>query len=491
MSTKESKKRKHKESKDKDKKVKKQKTEKTIMGYTNESNPFGDTNLTNRFVWHKKVEQEGDKNGSKKKKKRDIQDELEKAKKRREEREREKQLWEEEMARLDRERNKTQWDDWENKEMNFHLQQAKKRSEIRIKEGRAKAIDWIYQWIMLGYSVDKENENENQLTNPVYNPCYLLETISVDELKELKEDIDQILSAQSTLNDAYEILLIICENEIVKFSNMAAGQNSIKDLNIDKILSGKSSDELDKLKVESEQILLRGGAVDVAFWEALLKELTVYRAKAKVNEIHKEIMEIRAKLLENHKVQQVQQIIEEKQEMQRKYHEEQESKVKKESGDYTAEDIMLKREFDRGFAQNEELFESEVNLQNLTYSWHDQHRPRKPKYFNRIKTGYEWNKYNQTHYDYDNPPPKIVQGYKFNIFYPDLIDPTKSPTFSLEKSSDDSTVIHFHAGPPYEDIAFRIVNREWELSHKKGYRCIFDKGVLQLWFNFKRYRYRR
>ena len=29
--------------------------------------------------------------------------------------------------------------------------------------------------------------------------------------------------------------------------------------------------------------------------------------------------------------------------------------------------------------------------------------------------GYEWNKYNQTHYDHDNPPPKIVQGYKFNV----------------------------------------------------------------------------
>ena len=26
---------------------------------------------------------------------------------------------------------------------------------------------------------------------------------------------------------------------------------------------------------------------------------------------------------------------------------------------------------------------------------------------------YEWNKYNQTHYDGDNPPPKTVQGYKF------------------------------------------------------------------------------
>ena len=66
-------------------------------------------------------------------------------------------------------------------------------------------------------------------------------------------------------------------------------------------------------------------------------------------------------------------------------------------------------------------------------------------------------RYNQTHYDHDNPPPKIVQarnalapqstgpgsavaseyscvrcagqGYKFNIFYPDLLDKTQSPTY--------------------------------------------------------------
>ena len=41
------------------------------------------------------------------------------------------------------------------------------------------------------------------------------------------------------------------------------------------------------------------------------------------------------------------------------------------------------------------------------YWWHDKYRPRKPKYFNRVHTGYEWNKYNQTHYDHDNPPPKV------------------------------------------------------------------------------------
>lgn len=59
--------------------------------------------------------------------------------------------------------------------------------------------------------------------------------------------------------------------------------------------------------------------------------------------------------------------------------------------------------------------------------------PRKPRYFNRIHTGYEWNKYNQTHYDTENPPPKVVQGYKFNIFYPDLLDKTHAPTYRCVK----------------------------------------------------------
>ncbi|CAN6308885.1 unnamed protein product, partial [Urochloa humidicola] len=127
------------------------------------------------------------------------------------------------------------------------------------------------------------------------------------------------------------------------------------------------------------------------------------------------------------------------------------------------------------------------------YWWRDKYRPRKPKYFNRVHTGYEWNKYNQTHYDHDNPPPKIVQGYKFNIFYPDLVDKSKAPTYSIEKDggTGETCLIRFHAGPPYEDIAFRIVNKEWEYSHKKGFKCTFERGILHLYFNFKRYRYRR
>lgn len=49
------------------------------------------------------------------------------------------------------------------------------------------------------------------------------------------------------------------------------------------------------------------------------------------------------------------------------------------------------------------------------YSWSDKYRPRKPRYYNRVHTGYDWNQYNKKHYDVDNPPPKTVQGYKFNV----------------------------------------------------------------------------
>lgn len=55
----------------------------------------------------------------------------------------------------------------------------------------------------------------------------------------------------------------------------------------------------------------------------------------------------------------------------------------------------------------------------------------------------------------------------------------------------DFALLRFHAGPPYEDLAFKIVNREWEFSYKRGFRCQFQNNIFQLWFHFKRYRYRR
>uniref|UniRef100_A0A8R1ED91 Splicing factor Cactin n=1 Tax=Caenorhabditis japonica TaxID=281687 RepID=A0A8R1ED91_CAEJA len=146
----------------------------------------------------------------------------------------------------------------------------------------------------------------------------------------------------------------------------------------------------------------------------------------------------------------------------------------------------------QGMEGDESTFSVEEQLETQKHLWSDKYRPRKPTYLNRVQTGFDWNKYNQTHYDQDNPPPKIVQGYKFNIFYPDLLDVTKTPTFTVTPCDDrDFAIIRFKSGPPYEDIAFKVVNREWETLYKNGYKCQFQNGVFQLWFMFKKYRYRR
>ncbi|CAD6190142.1 unnamed protein product [Caenorhabditis auriculariae] len=135
----------------------------------------------------------------------------------------------------------------------------------------------------------------------------------------------------------------------------------------------------------------------------------------------------------------------------------------------------------KGMDGDEATFAVEEQLETQKHLWSDKYRPRKPTYLNRVQTGFDWNKYNQTHYDMDNPPPKIVQGYKFNIFYPDLLDKTKTPTFTVTPCDDpDFAIVRFKAGPPYEDIAFKIVNREWEVLHKNGYKCQFQNGVFQL-----------
>lgn len=151
---------------------------------------------------------------------------------------------------------------------------------------------------------------------------------------------------------------------------------------------------------------------------------------------------------------------------------------------------LYEREAARGVEDGEEIFTGEEQLTSAKPQWANKYKPRKPRYFNRVQMGYEWNKYNQTHYDHDNPPPKVVQGYKFNIFYPDLIDKSRAPTYKIERENgrkrgqsfapageDDTCLIRFIAGPPYEDIAFRIVDKEWDYSAKRerGFKSTFDK----------------
>jgi Cactus-binding C-terminus of cactin protein len=139
--------------------------------------------------------------------------------------------------------------------------------------------------------------------------------------------------------------------------------------------------------------------------------------------------------------------------------------------------------------EGETLIIPPSDLPHLT----DPRQCRKPKYYNRVQSGCLWTDYNRLHYTEENPPPLQVLGYKFNIFYPDLVDHLKTPSYRLEqgKSGPNTLTLVFTAGLPYEQIEFQIFNKEWETSHRLGFKCVFERGSLQLYFNLKRDAIRR
>lgn len=135
------------------------------LHYTNGDNPFGDANLLSTFVWSKKLAKEGligvsrdelERRNRRKQEENKLELEkvrsffifiilvsafhyfvlLLKVKKRRQEREQERQEREEAMMRLQREKEAAQFQSWATQEDQFHLEQARLRSKIRIADGR-------------------------------------------------------------------------------------------------------------------------------------------------------------------------------------------------------------------------------------------------------------------------------------------------------------------------------------------------------------------
>lgn len=553
----------------------------TVSGYSNDSNPFGDANLNEKFVWRKKIERDVSQGvpldmfsvKAEKKRQRERMAEIEKVKKRREERAIEKAQHEEEMALLARERARAEFQDWEKKEEEFHFDQSKVRSDIRLREGRLKPIDILSN--LLNGSDDFDMD--------ISEPYMVFKGLTVKEMEELRDDLKMHLDmdrATPTHIEYWEALLVVCDWELAEARKKDAldrarvrgeeppaellaeerGLHSSIEADVKNLLQGKTYSELEVLQSQIESQMRSGTAKVVEYWEAVLKRLHIYKAKACLKEIHAKMLHKHLQYLEPRsesedeleaepgpepKVEDSIQDLEDAQTFSPEpiLHEEA-HEAEEEAGSFSPEllhgdenEEAIDPEEDRAILERKRIavleeqqkriqeamaskptpsednlelkvmkamgameegdavFGSgaEVNLDSQVYWWHDKYRPRKPKYFNRVHTGYEWNKYNQTHYDHDNPPPKIVQGYKFNIFYPDLVDKTKAPVYTIEKdgSSGETCLIRFHAGPPYEDIAFRIVNKEWEYSHKKGFKCTFERGILHVYFNFKRYRYRR
>ncbi|KAI9801896.1 MAG: hypothetical protein M1833_002210 [Piccolia ochrophora] len=464
---------------------------------------------------------------------------------------------------------------WVAQEDAFVLKQAKKKAQIRVKEGRAKPIDWLA--VTLRIIEPEEDSLDDEVAEAdldVVDPEDVFEGLTDAQLLDLQKDIDTYITLESTLRNRDFWEATAPEGRAV--SSVSS--------DVDRLLQPKTFAELEVLEKQIIKKLNSNEPIDVDYWEQLLRSLGVWKARAKLKKVYQSVIDAR---LENLRRQQQEdaenvrqklqdilvgsravveegnnpigqgedgnalevtnartlyskdldpepllklknedkglEVVDERAFLQRVTSERRkvlklgfvpmkqrntekpsvtiEQKAQRVSGvsrfaaggndDFSqATSALYEREVARGVSENEEIFTGEEEVTAAKPPWASKHRPRKPRYFNRVQMGYEWNKYNQTHYDHDNPPPKVVQGYKFNIFYPDLIDRTKAPTYRIEREhgrkrgqsfapagEEDTCLIRFIAGPPYEDVAFRIVDKEWDYSAKRerGFRSSFDK----------------
>ncbi|KAI1464171.1 mid region of cactin-domain-containing protein [Daldinia caldariorum] len=426
----------------------------------------------------------------------------------------------------------------------FVLKQAKKKADIRVREGRAKPIDLLaFNLRYIDTDRDVFDDDDADIDIDVPAPGTVIEGLKESALDELDTDITPYLTLETNKRNReyWKALQTLCTDRRQRLKPMGPEERVVNSVSadVDKILGPKNLEQLEKLEGQIQAKLRSDEVMDTDYWEQLLKSLQIFKAKAKLKNICEEIRESRIKLLQDKNPEKAKDLAEPqtfgsvvhagskdlattsapKSKLTAAVTSAASSSTNAPppgtarfatSGneDFSqATKALYEREVARGISENEEIFSAEETVPSATKpQWADKYRPRKPRYFNRVQMGYEWNKYNQTHYDHDNPPPKVVQGYKFNIFYPDLIDKTKAPTFKIIREhgrrrgesfapagEEDTCLIRFIAGPPYEDIAFRIVDREWDYSAKKdrGFKSSFDKGILQLHFQFKKIYYRK
>ncbi|PKS08335.1 hypothetical protein jhhlp_005279 [Lomentospora prolificans] len=418
----------------------------------------------------------------------------------------------------------------------FVLKQSKKKADIRVREDRATPIDLLaFNLRYIDTDRDVFDDNDADIEIDVPTPEQLIDSLNAQQLKELDDEITHYhtLETNQRNREYWRSLKTIARHRRDQLLSQGKDDRAIASVtdNIDKILSPKTYEQLEALEDQIKAKLNSDEDIDTDYWEQLLKRLKVWKARAQAKKIYQDIKAAR--------VEQLKKTNPDKATWLENSDGTVLAKVKLEASSQTPaakkpeakafskppsqlaaqgssaappgtarftqapnEDFsqttkaLFEREVAKGFSENEEIFTAEESVPGASApKWAGKHRPRKPRYFNRVQMGYEWNKYNQTHYDHDNPPPKVVQGYKFNIFYPDLIDKTKAPTYKIIREHGrrrgesftpageaDTCLIRFIAGPPYEDIAFRIVDREWDYSAKRdrGFRSTFDKVFMPL-----------
>lgn len=455
--------------------------------------------------------------------------ELERIRRQREEREKlaAKKLEEKERALMERERENL--GDWEEKERIFHLSQAYQKVYIRVRENRARNLHLIsLATLRLPLLIGKDAFKDDQvIILSDSDISTIINRIEYDQINDALDELNDLFLPYERDEKVLEFWDLFRTFATQRKQNIRENQNiAIVKEEVNAIFNDKSVQKLKELR-EGIEKKLKGPNVDTDYWTGLLTELDQVIIKRRLDEKYSnlrerlksdaksreyKILEFSFSELRNGEIKFIigdKIKVEEASNFKLPKHENEEEDSDKFHVNWDncpSALALLEQEQTRHVGKDELPFNTEAEdlIQNQVIHdpiWKSKYpniKPRKPRFFNRVRMNYVWNKYNQTHYDTSNPPPKVVQGFRFNCFYPDLIQDNNNnsnniPTYRREADPTnlDNEIVRFSAGPPYADILFRIPKEEWDMSSQHGFKCIFERGALRLHFWFRSQRYRR
>lgn len=103
-----------------------------------------------------------------------------------------------EQTRLNQLQEDERMREWVAQEDNFVLRQAKKKAEIRVKEGRAKPIDWLT--ITLRVIDPTRNPLDDEISDAdldLIDPEGVFEGLSAEKIEDLEADIETFLKLET------------------------------------------------------------------------------------------------------------------------------------------------------------------------------------------------------------------------------------------------------------------------------------------------------
>lgn len=88
--------------------------------------------------------------------------------------------------------------EWVSKEDEFVLQQSKKKAHIRVKEGRAKSIDWLAVTLgVIDSTRDLVEDDNDESDVEIVDPAAIFQGLIASQLQELGKDIATYMTLES------------------------------------------------------------------------------------------------------------------------------------------------------------------------------------------------------------------------------------------------------------------------------------------------------